>query len=303
MTADEIRSLVNQLSVWRKGDQRAPHKPLLLLLALGRCLRGEPRLASYSEVDPPLRRLLADFGPPRRSIHPEFPFWYLQNDGLWELAHSDRLVVKSRRSPSKGKLLEHDIQGGFSEPVQRVLKDDPALVAELAGKLLETHFPATLHGDILQAVGIDLDFPAGVRRSRDPEFRSRVLRAYEYRCAVCGFDVRMGASPVALEAAHIQWHQAGGPDIENNGIALCVLHHRLFDRGAFALVEGMRLVVSEEAYGTAGFEEWLLRFHGAQLRPPQGPDYYPEARFTDWHVREVFRGRFRYLEDNPCTSS
>jgi len=296
MHRDQIREKIDRITVWRNGDQRAPHKPLLLLLMLGRCLRGEPRLASYAAVDPPLRRLLADFGPPRRSIHPEFPFWYLKNDGVWELTRTDRLVVGSRRSPGKGKLLEHDIQGGFTEPVQRALTADPDLVAELAHKLLDTHFPATLHEDILQAVGIDLEPPTPARRPRDPAFRARILRAYEYRCAVCGFDVRMGATPIALEAAHIQWHQAGGPDVENNGIALCVLHHRLFDRGAFALVEGARLVVSEEAYGTAGFEEWLLRYHGERLRPPQGPHYYPEARFTEWHVREVFRAPYRYLD-------
>jgi putative restriction endonuclease len=39
-----------------------------------------------------------------------------------------------------------------------------------------------------------------------------VLTAYEFRCAVCGFDVRLGAASIALDAAHIRWRQAGGPD-------------------------------------------------------------------------------------------
>ena len=82
------------------------------------------------------------------------------------------------------------------------------------------------------------------RQRRDPNFRANVLRAYEYRCAVCGFDVRLGPSPVALEAAHIKWHQAGGPDLEVNGLALCVLHQRLFDRGAFTLSKQLQIMVS-----------------------------------------------------------
>jgi len=53
-----------------------------------------------------------------------------------------------------------------------------------------------------------------------------VLRAYEYRCAVCGFDVRLGSVSIALDAAHIRWHQAGGPETESNGLALCVLRER-----------------------------------------------------------------------------
>jgi putative restriction endonuclease len=31
----------DQLNVWSRGDQRAPHKPLLVLYALGRWSRGE----------------------------------------------------------------------------------------------------------------------------------------------------------------------------------------------------------------------------------------------------------------------
>ena len=37
---------------------------------------------------------------------------------------------------------------------------------------------------------------------------------------------------LGIEAAHIKWHQAGGPDTEDNGLALCTLHHKRFDRGA-----------------------------------------------------------------------
>ena len=40
----------------------------------------------------------------------------------------------------------------------------------------------------------------------------RVLVAYEYCCAVWGFDVRLGLVWVALGAAHIRWHQAGIPE-------------------------------------------------------------------------------------------
>src|SRR6185503_19127739 len=90
--------------------------------------------------------------------------------------------------------------------------------------------------DILDAVGLDLSLTETVtRRKRDPAFRGRVLTAYEYACAVCGFDVRLGGHALGLEAAHIQWHQAGGPDVEPNGLALCSLHHKAFDLGAFTI--------------------------------------------------------------------
>ena len=109
-------------------------------------------------------------------------------------------------------------------------------------------------------------------------------------------EVCLGNTPVALEAAHIKWHQAGGPDHESNGIALCCLHHKLFDRGAFTLTDTMAIQVSERAHGTNGFQEWLQAFHGHALRVPQRPAYYPNALFVEWHVKEVFQGPSRYLK-------
>ena len=67
---------------------------------------------------------------------------------------------------------------------------------------------------------------AAAVRPGDPEFPQRVLTAYEYRCAVCGYDVRLGNRELGLGAAHIKRHEAGGPDSEVNGLALCALHHK-----------------------------------------------------------------------------
>ncbi len=58
-----------------------------------------------------------------------------------------------------------------------------------------------------------VDYASNERRKREPGFRERVLRAYEHRCCVCGFDLRIGHLPAGLEAAHVQWHHVGGPDI------------------------------------------------------------------------------------------
>jgi putative restriction endonuclease len=115
--------------------------------------------------------------------------------------------------------------------------------------------------------------------------------------AVCGFDVRLCDSLIALEAAHIKWSQAGGPDTEPNGVALCSLHHKLFDRGAFTITDSLQLIVSERAHGSAGFEEWSLGFHGKQIRGPQRPSYNPEKEFAAWHFSEVFKSPSRYIQE------
>ncbi len=67
MNKRELKSQVEGINIWKKGAQRAPHKPLLLLFALARSRRNRDRFILYKEVDEKLRRLLIDFGPTRRS--------------------------------------------------------------------------------------------------------------------------------------------------------------------------------------------------------------------------------------------
>src|SRR5262249_61246985 len=68
----------DRLAVWSRGEQRAPHKPLLVLYALGRWARGDQGGIPFGERDRDRTELLQAFGPPRRSYHPEYPFWRLQ---------------------------------------------------------------------------------------------------------------------------------------------------------------------------------------------------------------------------------
>ncbi len=289
MNEHKLKERIRNLSIWKKGDQRAPHKPLLILYAFSQ-LQRDNRLLAYKEVREKLKTLLIEFGPARKLYHPEHPFVRLVNDEIWEI---NSLVA--RENIKDGWLLKNNIYGGFKEEVYNLLIKDRKLVKELAEIVLSQHFPETIHEDILREIG--LDFTVNNQRHRDPDFRNKILRAYEYSCAVCGFDVRLGSTLVAVEAAHIKWHQAGGPDIEENGIALCSMHHKLFDRGVFTLSNSKKLLVAEEAHGSTGFDEWLMRYHNKSLRNPINPDYYPKDSFVHWHVKEVFRSPARYRLD------
>ena len=304
MDREEIIQRFEKLRVWKRAGERAPHKPLLVLYAIGKLLRGEGRLIPYSEVDTKLGNLLREFGPKRANYRPKYPFWHLQTDKVWEIPDATQIFHESHGDVRKDDLLHHNVSGGFPENIARTLQKDSKLVFEIIQRLLNAHFPSTLHEDILTAVGIEYPFrtaeiessrPVSRRKGRDPNFRSNILRAYEYKCAVCSFDVRLGNTPVALEAAHIRWHQAGGPDELANGLALCSLHHKLFDRGAFTLSNRLKILVSDDAHGSVGFEEWLLKYHGTEISFPQRRTYYPQGNFIGWHVKEVFKGEYREL--------
>ena len=80
MSMGNILDQFADLNVWKQGEQRAPHKPLLVLYALGRWCRGEQGAVPFKDAAGPLAELLKRFGRPRQSDHPEYPFWYLKNE-------------------------------------------------------------------------------------------------------------------------------------------------------------------------------------------------------------------------------
>ena len=295
MRREEIIQRFETLNIWRSGGQRAPHKPLLVLYAIGKLLRDGNRLLPYSDIDEKLGGLLREFGPRQARHGTQYPFWRLQNDQIWEVSDADRIGQTTSGDALKSDLVRYDVSGGFHDNIASELQNNHKLANEIIQSLLDAHFPSSFHEDILHAIGIDYPLQVPTAQRRDPNFRAKILKAYEYKCAICGFDVKLRNQPVALEASHIKWHQAEGPDTEVNGLALCSLHHKLFDRGAFTLSDQLKVLVSDDAHGTVGFEEWLMNFHGTRINFPQRQSYYPDSDFIGWHVREVFQGDYREL--------
>ena len=103
----------------------------------------------------------------------------------------------------------------------------------------------------------------------------------------------MGSITIGIEAAHVKWHQARGPDAVHNGVALCNLHHKLYDLGAFLIGADSRILVSEQVHGTTRFEEVLLRHYGAEAAQPVRSEHRPLPAFVDWHFKEVFKREAR----------
>jgi putative restriction endonuclease len=292
--ADPVLAAFARLRVWERKDQRAPHKPLLVLLALSRWVQGERGPLRYADIEPQLRDLLVEFGPPRRSYHPEFPFWYLRNDGVWAVTPDHGYPPrKGHTSPSPTQLWDAGAAGEFTPTVRMGLDRNPALVTAIAQTLLDAHFPPSVHNDVLAAVGLDVSTPSPARVARDRAFREAVLVAYGYSCAVCRVGVRLGHSPIGVEAAHIRWYASGGPDDVRNGLCLCSLHHKLFDRGAVTLSsDGRQVWVSEQVNGRNA-ERALGRFHDRRVARPNRADAAPAPEFMAWHHKEVFQGRPR----------
>ncbi len=294
MTRDEILAAFDRMRVWQRGDKRAVHKPLLVLLALGRLARSETPLVEFADIEGKLGSLLREFGPSGSEASRHNPFWHLRTDGLWQLAGPEAILGRPpAATPGITELRQGHVSGGFPEPLRLALAHDSALVAEIASRILNAHFPESLRQDVLDAVALSLDVEgttsdattaATPARRRDPAFRAKVLLAYEYRCCVCGHDLRLGDNVIGLEAAHIKWFQAHGPDVVPNGLALCSLHHKIFDLGAFTVLPGNhQIVFSRHLMGGDDTKAKLLAHHGASLIQPQSREYLPNPEFLGKH--------------------
>lgn len=133
---------------------------------------------------------------------------------------------------------------------------------------------------------------ATLRALRDSRFRRRVLAAYEHRCAACGLQLGL------LEGAHIL--PVGHPDstdLVSNGVSLCALHHRAYDRSLIAFDVSYTLHLSGAAEAmlvSAGLDGGLKAFKAnlyASLTVPslaaQRPDSVMVKKanaLRGWHI-------------------
>ncbi len=293
---------MEQLSGLRRaqiGGQRAPHKPLLLLWLFGRFAATGSALAPYAEAADPVSQLINDFGPPVKSPALErqraaMPFVHLERE-LWELHDRSGDDIGPDAPERTRWLLDHGAVGQFRPEVTALLTDSATLAAA-ARLLLDQHFTPVLSEMICAAVKLDLailEVPqisrASARRPRAPGFAEQVLRAYAYRCAMCGFDGRLGRNPVAIEGAHVRWHSQDGPDDLANAIALCSLHHALFDCGVLGLSPDLRITVSPLYVATSQAGRAIDTLAGQPLLNVRPGQPSVDVIHVTWHAIQVFK--------------
>ncbi len=236
---------MQSLNVDTATGQRAPYKQLLLLWMIGRVMGGQPSRISFQDAEEPLKELMNKFRLGREA-EPKLPFVHLAaSPELWRIEDSDHSNVYEMDTAKRRNLsfLREEVVGELSPSFVADL-EEPKILESVVNELLRRDFPGTTHQGILDEVNLDNRVqPNPV--ARDPHFRKTVMLAYEFRCAFCAFDGRLNSRPVGIEAAHVKMHAKGGPDDVSNGIALCSLHHLLFDSGVLSLSEDVEILVSQ----------------------------------------------------------
>lgn len=105
-----------------------------------------------------------------------------------------------------------------------------------------------------------------VQRRGQPEFRLRLLEAYDYSCAITGSN-----AVAALEAAHIAPYLGEQSNLTSNGLLLRADLHTLFDLNLFGIEpSSLRITLSKSLLASS-----YAIIHEQSLRVPQQPSDSP----------------------------
>ena len=94
------------------------------------------------------------------------------------------------------------------------------------------------------------------KKLRDNSFKKRILTAYSCQCAFCSVQLKL------IDAAHVIPVEEGGSDETANGIALCAIHHRAYDRKLVTFREDYTIVTN-----IAALDNLSASHHGGGRTP------------------------------------
>jgi predicted restriction endonuclease len=117
-------------------------------------------------------------------------------------------------------------------------------------------------------------------------FRRSVLAAYGYKCSFCKLDV-----PTLLNASHIiPWNVSEERRADpRNGLCLCALHDRAFDRGLMTLDIESRLLISERLKKSSPsgiVRAAFLDLEGQRINLPV--KFLPSEKSLEYHRAYIF---------------
>ena len=177
MTPEQFLERLAAVRIDRSHGGRAPHKLLMLMLALGRVRLGQSRLIPYETADERFKELWEEFARPGTPPRAHYPFGRLRNDdGLWEIPEESQLSRGRGADLLVSEAKGLGITGGFRQDVHDLLCGHPELVSRAARRILSEHFPPSIHQDILDAVrlvarspshGLDEPMPRRGRKVRE----------------------------------------------------------------------------------------------------------------------------------------
>lgn len=153
---EALLSRFERISVFSRGETRAVHKPLLLLVALAQARTGTGRWLRFNTTRTQLDGLIERFGGKAKSTRADAPYWRLVNDGVWELPEAAALDASRNKhgAISPKALRDLDARAGFPDEIYAQIAGRPELIDRIALRIIEKNFPENRRREVLDAVGL-----------------------------------------------------------------------------------------------------------------------------------------------------
>ena len=160
MTREALLKRFVSIRTWKKEGLEAPHKGLVLMMALAKVQAGT-RWLSFTTVNEPLKKLIERFGKDRASYGVEDPFWRLKNDRgrFWEVRKVPPDRLRDMAPPTEDELLEFRAEAGFTDEVYTELRQNPTWVVGLANAIYDAHPIGDAREEVFRAVGLSTSIP------------------------------------------------------------------------------------------------------------------------------------------------
>jgi putative restriction endonuclease len=264
-------------------------KPLLLLLVISRLEHSADRRNrfDFSDIRGDLSNLIRRYGGRATTSGPaaEQPFSHLRTSGFWRL--TTQRSYTGRQTALVSDLMNPDSYAALEPEVYRVLSRSKDARAQAFQHILDRWWPDSLHDELRAELGMETT--GTPTRARNAAFVDDVLANYRFACAFCGFHAILNRQSVGVDACHIHWHSAGGPDATANGIALCRLHHWAFDKGVMTLDPQSRICTASTfvVHSDGGLPIHCLAGLAMAIEPRGA---HPSENYLEWHRANVFLG-------------
>ncbi|MGA5219235.1 HNH endonuclease signature motif containing protein [Streptomyces cinereoruber] len=131
------------------------YQPITLLWAVGRALRGEPRMLSWEETATALRGLLGRHGLRGERPRPDYPVLALHRAGLWSLeGHTGEVPSAHGDAALHQWFSEQRPEGGLAAPVHALVAGSGQARVAVVEAIVERFFDGLDEVPLLEEVGL-----------------------------------------------------------------------------------------------------------------------------------------------------
>ncbi len=297
---------------------RAPYKPILLLSVvdlIGLNIIQENFISFDDELLETFNLYCNQAVGSSRNSGMILPFFHLRSESFWDLIPviGMKNTLEVTKQVDTLTQLRKLVLGARLDDDLFILIQNPLYRDQLKSVLIQTYFVPEIQEKLLKAGRIkveafkygqtlmipssdrfkikdeDSDHQELYQESRSVAFRSVVRMAYDYTCAMCGIRVLTPEGATAVEASHIvPWHVSHNDD-PRNGLALCGLHHWVFDQGLVCIDGDFRVKISPVIEKSDLGSEPLRNLNDSEIHKPLERFFWPAKQALSWHRKRVFR--------------